>query len=201
MDRQKWPRNVFVILPDLLTWSRVFIGLLIGLAGPLIGRDGVVLVMKLLLLGWTTDILDGRIARYAKKRYRRPESWTGRNEIRFDAVMLIGVFAYLGYARFIPLWATSYAALLFLLVVLPVSYSKIFLFEAPAAIATFLLLVIFAGRPTLGYVMIWGSLLLIYDWRRAMQLGGRLRVLLRRTAKGIARFFLTMVSLIAFSVV
>lgn len=186
MIEKKWER-VLVVAPDCLTWSRLLLGLMIGLAGPLFGRKGMELVTILLLVGWTTDILDGRLARSAQVHYGRLENWTGRNEIRFDSIMLVGALTYLAYT--LSPWFGVWALLLFFLALLPVSYSKIFLFEAPAAMATFVLMAALTRRTTLEYVITWALLVLIYDWKRAMELGGKLRKLLGLVARRIIEFF------------
>jgi len=186
MNKKRKPQKWLKVLPDLLTVSRLFIGLAISLIGPIAGRNGLYLVLSFLLLGWTTDIVDGRLARKIRD-YQSTK--IGQNEIRFDGFLIIGVLAYLGYSRFLPLGiATGGAALLFLLVILPsTSYKQIFFFEAPIATATSLYVVVIAGIPALGYFLIWGALILIYDWSRAMELGRNFKDLFSLTVKKIIR--------------
>jgi len=186
MNKKRKPQKWLKVLPDLLTVSRLFIGLVISLIGPIAGKNGLYLVLGLLLLGWTTDIVDGRLARQIRDYH---STKIGQNEIRFDGFLIIGVLAYLGYSRFLPLGiATGGAALLFLLIILPsTSYKQIFFFEAPIATATSLYVVVLAGIPALGYFLLWGVLILIYDWSRAMELGKSFKSLLCLTAKKMFR--------------
>jgi phosphatidylglycerophosphate synthase len=159
------------LIADILTVSRLFFGVVIGLMGPYLGKEGIRVVIFLLLTGWITDVLDGKIARSNNKR----KTWIGENEIRFDSFMLIGLIAYLGYSLFIPVWVcVSYAFLLFVLAVNPkTSYETIFLVEAPAAMLSLPILVYLEGTISiLIFTLLWGSLLLIYDWDRAMTLSG-----------------------------
>lgn len=159
------------LIPDLLTVSRLFFGVVIGLMGPYLGKEGIEVVIFLLLAGWMTDVLDGKISRNNNKR----KTWIGENEIRFDSFMLIGLIVYLGYSRFIPVWiSVSYAFLLFLLTVNPkTSYETILSVEAPAAVIGFPILIYLEGTISiLIFTLLWGSLLLIYDWDRAMTLAG-----------------------------
>ena len=182
-------QKLWQVFPDILTLSRPLFGLMIGIMGIIGGKNNLPIVVFLLMAGWTTDILDGRVARWAKKKWDRPEGWIGKNEIRFDSLMLVGLLAYLGGVHLLPLWlAISYGTLLFFLAVNPQSSYKItFVFESFATIATFLFVVIVAGKPVIGYVGIWGTLLLIYDWRRAMQLAGSLKETLLMIGKGLYR--------------
>lgn len=159
------------LIPDILTVSRLFFGIVIGLMGPYLGKEGIRVVIFLLLTGWITDVLDGKIARGNNKR----KTWVGENEIRFDSFMLIGLIVYLGYSRFIPVWlSVSYAFLLFILAINPkVAYETIFSIEAPAAMLSLPVLVYLEGTISiLIFTLLWGSLLLIYDWDRAITLAG-----------------------------
>jgi len=48
-------------------------------------------VIFLTILGWTTDILDGRLAR----RYHKEATWVGEREFVFDMVMVFSGLCYL----------------------------------------------------------------------------------------------------------
>lgn len=90
-------------IPDLLTFSRLPLGVVIALLG-LGGRAKAGTVMLLILLGWSIDFLDGHLAR----RYKKEPGWIGEYEILFDLVLCLGSLAYLGLAGFIP-WAAALA--------------------------------------------------------------------------------------------
>ena len=63
-------------IPDLLTFSRIPLGVVIALLG-LSGRREAGTVMLFLLFGWSIDFLDGRLAR----RYKEEPGWIGEYEI------------------------------------------------------------------------------------------------------------------------
>ena len=182
-------RRWMCIIPDILTISRPFFGLAIGFMG-LLGAKALPIVTLLVMAGWTTDIIDGRVARWAAEEWGRFESRIGKYEIHFDDFLVVGILAYLGEVHLIPTWlAIGYGMLLFLFgLIWSVPYKVNFAFEALAVIATFLIVVIAAGRPTLGYVVIWGFLLLVYDWDRAMELGGSLKKVLSSIWQGYLSF-------------
>ena len=176
-------------LPDFFTISRPFFGLAIGLMG-LWGAKVLPIVTFLVMAGWTTDIIDGRVARWTAARWQRSESWIGKYEIHFDDFLVVGILAYLGEIHLLPAWlAIGYGSLLSIFgLIWRIPYKINFAFEAPAVMATFLIVVIAAGRPTLGYVTIWGFLLLVYDWDRAMQLAGALKEILQAIWRGYLSF-------------
>lgn len=83
-------------LPDLLTLSRGLIAVAILLLG-FVGPGALAVVILLTILGWTTDIFDGRIAR----KYHKPPTWIGEREFLFDMVMVLSGLCYFVMAGFI----------------------------------------------------------------------------------------------------
>ncbi|HDS29302.1 MAG TPA: CDP-alcohol phosphatidyltransferase family protein, partial [Candidatus Acetothermia bacterium] len=77
-------------IPDLLTLSRAVIAASI-LALGLVGRPALEAVILLTILGWTTDIFDGRLAR----RLDKPPTWIGEREFVFDMLMVFSGLCYL----------------------------------------------------------------------------------------------------------
>jgi phosphatidylglycerophosphate synthase len=84
-------------VPDLLTASRAVIAVAIATLG-FVGPRALEAVVLLIILGWTTDILDGRLAR----RWKKDPTWIGEKEFAFDMVMVVGGLCYLVMAGFFP---------------------------------------------------------------------------------------------------
>jgi len=83
-------------VPDLLTLSRGLIAaaiLALGFAErlDLFAGSALPTVLLLTMLGWTTDIFDGRLAR----RYNKPPTWVGEKEFAFDMLMVFSGLCYL----------------------------------------------------------------------------------------------------------
>ncbi len=77
-------------LPDLLTLSRGAVGMaILGLIPA--GSAALTSVLWLLLLGWTTDLVDGRLAR----RLETAPTWVGEHEFHFDMLMVLSSAVYL----------------------------------------------------------------------------------------------------------
>lgn len=147
--------------PDILTASRGVIAALIIALG-LLGPRALGWVIILTMIGWTTDILDGRIARHQHKG----PTWIGEHEFAFDMMMVFAALCYLVMAKFVPvLPAAIYVtvALLFIIVFQSKSVTMSFAFPLvalPLIIACF-------RSPSAAYIYIaWIVLAILYDWRR-----------------------------------
>lgn len=86
-------------LPDWLTAARGLVAAAILGMVPL-GPRALPQVVALLLLGWTTDMLDGRLAR----RYEKPPTWIGDHEFHFDMLMVLASAIYLVSVGLVPAW-------------------------------------------------------------------------------------------------
>ena len=86
-------------LPDLLTLSRGLVAVAIFSLG-FVGARALEAVILLTILGWTTDIFDGRLAR----KYHKPPTWIGEREFAFDMVMVFAGLCYLVMSGLINGW-------------------------------------------------------------------------------------------------
>ncbi len=157
-------------IPDLLTSSRGLVGLAILAMIPA-GAAALPSVLWLLLLGWTTDLLDGRLAR----RLELEPSWIGEHEFEFDMFMVLCSAVYLVAVGVVPRAAgTTYVVAALLLALLSHSRAGQFLkFKAltmalavPWVFGPFVLAYL-RGEQTVAYVgLLWMLTALILDWRR-----------------------------------
>ncbi len=158
--------NVFVMktmkgAPDLLTVSRGVIALAILALGFLGGR-ALVWVILLTMLGWTTDIFDGRLAR----RQHKPPTWVGEHEFAFDMVMVFAALCYLVMARLVPvLPAAIYVAVAAPFIVVFQSKSVTMSFAFPLVVLP--LVIAYFKAPHVAYLYFaWICLALLLDWHR-----------------------------------
>ncbi len=155
-------------LPDWLTAARGIIAAAILGMIPL-GPDALSQVIALLLLGWTTDMLDGRLAR----RYEKPPSWIGEHDFQFDMVMVLASTVYLVSVGLIPWWVGVPYLALGLPLVLWVHHTREFIqFKAVAMGLAFpwvfvpFVVAYFHARPAAYAGLIWMLCALIIDWKR-----------------------------------
>ncbi|MCD6494465.1 CDP-alcohol phosphatidyltransferase family protein [Candidatus Bipolaricaulota bacterium] len=147
--------------PDILTASRGVIAALIIALG-FLGPRALGWVVFLTMIGWTTDILDGRLAR----RQRKGPTWVGEHEFAFDMLMVFAALCYLVMAGFVPVIpAAIYVAVAALFIVMFQSKSVTMSFAFP--LVALPLVVAYFCAPQAAYIYIaWIGLALIYDWRR-----------------------------------
>jgi phosphatidylglycerophosphate synthase len=162
-------------VPDLLTFSRGAIALaILGLVP--VGPRALRSVLLLLLLGWTTDMLDGRIAR----RVAKGPSWIGEHDFHFDMAMVLASAIYLVWWGLVPrglgIWYLAVGVPLSLFTALWggeflkfKSFTMLIAF--PWVFAPFI--VAYFHDPLMAYVgLLWMVGALIVDWRRFLGVVG-----------------------------
>ncbi|MEA3356638.1 MAG: CDP-alcohol phosphatidyltransferase family protein [Candidatus Bipolaricaulota bacterium] len=148
-------------LPDLLTATRGILALVIALLG-LMGPRALETVILLTILGWTTDILDGRLAR----RIDKDVTWVGEREFTFDMMMVFAGLCYLVMAKFIPFApAVIYVMIAAAFIAYFRSKSVTMSFAFPL-VALPLIVAYFNAPRAAWWFIIWLCLALLFDWRR-----------------------------------
>lgn len=148
-------------LPDLLTLSRGFIAAsILGLA--FVGKGALEAVILLTILGWTTDIFDGRLAR----RFDKPPTWIGEREFAFDMMMVFAGLCYLVICGFINGWlALCYVAIAAACIAFFRSKMITMSFATPLVALPLVVASREAPRAAVWY-LVWIIAALILDWSR-----------------------------------
>lgn len=148
-------------LPDLLTLSRGLVAAVI-LALGFVGPRALEAVILLTIVGWTTDIFDGRLAR----KYHKPPTWIGEREFIFDMVMVFASLCYLVMSGFIDPWlAFGYIIIAALCVAFSRSKMITMSFATPLVALPLIIASLNAPRAALWY-LIWIVGALALDWPR-----------------------------------
>lgn len=158
-------------LADLVTLSRLPLGVAIALLG-FRGERAAGAVMLLLLLGWSLDFLDGRLAR----RYKEQPNWIGEREILFDLAMCLGALGYLGVAGFLPIElalgyisASGLAVLLAELIAPQRTYAITQVFELPMIFIPPAFCLLSSPWWVILIAALWAPISLALEWPRAME--------------------------------
>ncbi|MFC2078546.1 CDP-alcohol phosphatidyltransferase family protein [Candidatus Bipolaricaulota bacterium] len=148
-------------LPDLLTLSRGLVAAAIFSLG-FVGARALEAVILLTILGWTTDIFDGRIAR----RYNKPPTWIGEREFLFDMVMVFSGLCYLVMSKLIDPWlALGYILVAAVCIAFFRSKMITMSFATPLVALPLIVASFKAPRAALWY-LIWIVGAVILDWSR-----------------------------------
>lgn len=80
------------LLADFITSLRVFLGFILAWLGLSYGKEALPLATIILLLDWTGDFLDGRIARLTSNPRM---TWIGNHDLQVDLFFSLGLGVYL----------------------------------------------------------------------------------------------------------
>jgi hypothetical protein len=73
---------------DLITFGRLLLGFLLAWLGIKWGGKGLIAALWILILNWTTDFFDGRIARRSSVYYH---TWIGDHDLEVDMLVSVGL--------------------------------------------------------------------------------------------------------------
>jgi hypothetical protein len=186
-------------IPDLLTLLRIVLAVVLFGSGLIDGQATLGRDIWLLVIAWTTDMADGRIARSLKKeprlvglRLRWPAaltrrydaikgivvhqrtkntSWLGQHDVYVDMFVSLAVLGYLAVTNLLPLWLPLAYLLIWSLVFLRWGIPDIFaqVFQNPIY-AVFVFLTIQSEPAVLPWLLLWAGIALLFFWRRMLQL-------------------------------
>ena len=154
-------------LADILTCSRILISGLLAWIGWSQGADGLQLASILLLTSWTSDILDGSLARRSRVQY---STWIGDYDLYFDMSVAAGLLVFLTASNLINLSISIIYVLcwIFLFSRFGILSALGKLFQAP--IYGWFLVITFQNEPLFAWLMVIFLLLaLIFTWPRFSQ--------------------------------
>jgi phosphatidylglycerophosphate synthase len=148
-------------IADLLTLSRVVAAGILLWLGTTGGAAALPVAVLVTVLGWTTDQLDGWVARRSATPTRLKD-W----DFRIDVVFYAGILAYLVTARFLPAWlAAGFVALSSVAWLLTCRKAVVVLCLRIVDVACGV--VIFTNMPIVGFMMLaWLALLAVIYRRR-----------------------------------
>ena len=148
-------------IPDLLTVSRGAIAVAIFCLG-FVGPGALTAVIILTMVGWTTDIFDGRIAR----KLNKPPTWVGEKEFVFDMMMVFAGLCYMVMAGFIDfIYALVYVMVAAAFIAFFRSKMITMSFATPLVALPLVVAYFKAPRAFLWYI-IWILAALALDWGR-----------------------------------
>jgi phosphatidylglycerophosphate synthase len=149
---------------DFLTLLRASLTLFLAWLGLIVGADGLLVAAVILMVSWTSDALDGPIARRSRVQYH---TWLGDHDLLVDIVFSVGLLLYMVEAGFVE-WVIGviYAlGWLFVFCYWGILRSPGMLFQAPI-FGWFIWITILHATPFGMALLVWIVLAVIITWPR-----------------------------------
>lgn len=105
--------NTLKMIADILTGSRLLIAAVIGWLGWSHGIQGWPLVTLLLIYSWSSDVLDGVLARMSKNPF---PTWIGNHDLLIDMAVAFGLMVFMTASNSSNLSATIIYMLIWILI-------------------------------------------------------------------------------------
>ncbi len=137
--------------------------------GLLMGREAVGLVLTLILIGWTTDVLDGQLARSLETPV---QSRIGDNDLAVDLVLDLAGYVYFIACGFLsPIWSLGYLLAACIVVSFVRTRRMILILEMPLLIITPIIAFTQLNWVSIVFV-VWLLAVLVYNWSRMISIIG-----------------------------
>lgn len=161
-----WAIDNAKVIADALTAIRFFIALLIVMCAFFADRSLLALVVTLTIMGWTTDVIDGKVARMDPSGRN---TWIGDRDFATDMLLIYSGLLYFITADFLPFWPfLSYGVFAAMTAIAWTKQSVMMAVAAPIAATPIVFAFIYA--PVWGYVFIgWIVLALVLNWSRFLR--------------------------------
>jgi len=151
-------------IADLFTFIRVLLSPYLIVLGLLRGSEGLPLAIAVMIISWTSDALDGPIARRSRVKYH---TWLGDHDLEVDMAVSIGLMIYMLLAGFVDIQVVGVYILLWVLIIWRWGHMRSLgmLFQAP--IYGLFIVVSMRLAPAAGSWMIgWILAIAIITWPR-----------------------------------
>lgn len=161
-----WALENAKTIADMLTGVRFFLAFLILLCAFFAEASLLPLVLCLTILGWTTDVIDGRMARMD------PEgriTLIGELDFATDMFMIYAGLLYFITAGFVPFWP-FFCYMIYAGTSAVIWTKKSFIMAQAAPIAAMPIILSFLHAPAWGWIFLgWIALALAFNWKRFTQ--------------------------------
>jgi len=147
---------------DLVTLLRAFLGLALVWLGLTEGEQGLNIAVMLMITAWTSDILDGKIARKNKDYYH---TWIGDHDLEIDMLVSAGLLVYLITSGFVDVWIACFYVLGWAFILWRWRNVKVLGMLSQAPIYGFFIWIALTRLPNVGiWIVIWMVVAIIITW-------------------------------------
>ena len=152
------------IIADILTGSRFIVALVLSWLGWAQGIDGWYQATMLLIYSWTSDVLDGILARRSKSSL---QTWIGRNDLYLDMLVALSLLVFMTLSSTINLSMSIIYSLIWILIFARFGFLSALgkIFQAP--IYAWFIMVTFQYDLLLGgFILFFIVLIVVVTWPR-----------------------------------
>ena len=151
-------------IADIFTFIRVLLSPTLIVLGLVRGAEGLPLAIAVMIVSWTSDALDGPIARRSRVKYH---TWLGDHDLEVDMLVSIGLMVYMLLAGFLDIQIVGVYILLWVLVIWRWGHMRSLgmLFQAPIY-ASFIVISMQVAPAAGGWMIGWILATTIITWPR-----------------------------------
>lgn len=147
---------------DIVTLLRALLGLGLVWLGVTEGVQGLQKAVLLMIAAWTSDVLDGKIARRERNYYH---TWLGDHDLEIDMAVSVGLLFYLITSGFIDVWIASVYVLVWAFILWRWRNVTVLGMLSQAPIYGFFIWIAFTRMPNVGiWILIWMVVAIILTW-------------------------------------
>jgi phosphatidylglycerophosphate synthase len=147
---------------DFVTLSRGLLGFGLVWLGLSKGAQGLAQAVMIMIIAWTADAIDGKIARRSKEKYN---SWIGDHDLEFDMAVSCALLVYLITSGFVNAWVASIYILLWTFILWRWKNLRVLGMLSQAPIYGYFIAVALLLVPKFGvWILVWIAAAVIITW-------------------------------------
>jgi len=150
------------LVADFVTIFRGFLGFGLVWLGLTEGASGLSKAVLIMILAWTGDAIDGKIARRSKTYYH---SWIGDHDLEIDMAVSGALLVYLITSGFLNIWIACIYVLLWSLILWRWQIVRELGMLSQAPIYGYFIVISLLVLPNVGiWILIWLAAVVIVTW-------------------------------------
>ena len=150
------------LVADFVTIFRGFLGFGLVWLGLTEGASGLSKAVLIMILAWTGDAIDGKIARRSKTYYH---SWIGDHDLEIDMAVSGALLVYLIISGFLNIWIACIYVLLWSLILWRWQIVRELGMLSQAPIYAYFIWIALTRLPNVGiWILIWMVVAVVITW-------------------------------------
>lgn len=149
-------------LADFVTLLRAFLGFSLVWIGVMEGAQGLSKAVIIMIVDWTGDTIDGKIARRSKDYVH---TWIGDHDLEVDMTVSCGLLVYMVTAGFVNIYVACFYVLFWTIVLWRWRNFKVLGMLSQAPIYGWFVWVAVSRLPNVGiWIIVWIVIAIILTW-------------------------------------